>query len=153
MSECTGGQIMDWLKAFVDYGIIGFLVMLSIVSVSISVERYLVLKRVRLEEYDERQSLELDLTKKLHLIATIGSNAPYIGLLGTVFGIMLTFYSMGQSGFMDSSKIMLGLALALKATAVGLVVAIPSVACYNLLLRRVKVLIMQWEIRRGRTRV
>jgi len=153
MSECTGGQIMDWLKAFVDYGIIGFLVMLSIVSVSISVERYLVLKRVRLDEYDEKQSLELDLTKKLHLIATIGSNAPYIGLLGTVFGIMLTFYSMGQSGFMDSTKIMLGLALALKATAVGLVVAIPSVACYNLLLRRVKVLIMQWEIRRGRTRV
>ena len=144
---------MDWLKAFVDYGIIGFLVMLSIVSVSISVERYLVLKRVRLDEYDEKQSLELDLTKKLHLIATIGSNAPYIGLLGTVFGIMLTFYSMGQSGFMDSTKIMLGLALALKATAVGLVVAIPSVACYNLLLRRVKVLIMQWEIRRGRTRV
>jgi len=153
MSECTGGQIMDWLKAFVDYGIIGFLVVLSIVSVSISVERYLVLKRVRLDEYDEKQSLELDLTKKLHLIATIGSNAPYIGLLGTVFGIMLTFYSMGQSGFMDSTKIMLGLALALKATAVGLVVAIPSVACYNLLLRRVKVLIMQWEIRRGRTRV
>lgn len=144
---------MDWLKAFVDYGIIGFLVVLSIVSVSISVERYLVLKRVRLDEYDEKQSLELDLTKKLHLIATIGSNAPYIGLLGTVFGIMLTFYSMGQSGFMDSTKIMLGLALALKATAVGLVVAIPSVACYNLLLRRVKVLIMQWEIRRGRTRV
>ena len=144
---------MDWLKSIVDYGVIGFLVMLSIVSVSIAVERYLVLKRVRLEEYKEKQSLELELTNKLHLIATIGSNAPYIGLLGTVLGIMLTFYSMGQSGFMDSTKIMLGLALALKATAVGLVVAIPSVACYNLLLRRVKVLITQWEIRNGRTRV
>lgn len=54
---------------------------------------------------------------------------------------------------MDTGKIMIGLALALKATAVGLLVAIPSVALYNLLLRRVKVLIMQWEITNGRERV
>ncbi len=144
---------MDWLKEVVDYGIIGFLIVLSIIAVSIAVERYLVMKHIRIEDFAEKKSLELELTKKLHLIATIGSNAPYIGLLGTVFGIMLTFYSMGQSGFMDSTKIMLGLALALKATAVGLVVAIPSVAVYNMLLRRVKVLIMQWEISNARTRV
>lgn len=144
---------MDWLKEVVDYGIIGFLLILSVVAVAIAVERYLVMKRIRIEDFAEKKSLELELTKKLHLIATIGSNAPYIGLLGTVFGIMLTFYSMGQSGFMDSAKIMLGLALALKATAAGLVVAIPSITCYNMLLRRVKVLIMQWEIRNERTRV
>ena len=89
-------------------------------------------------------------TGKLHLIATIGSNAPYIGLLGTVLGIMLTFYTMGSAGFMDTGKIMIGLALALKVTAVGLLVAIPSVACYNLLLRKAKVLILQWEIKHGR---
>jgi len=144
---------MDWLKEVVDYGIIGFLLALSIIAGAIAIERYLVMKRVRIEDFAEKKSLELELTKKLHLIATIGSNAPYIGLLGTVFGIMLTFYSMGQSGFMDSTKIMLGLALALKATAAGLVVAIPSIACYNMLLRRAKVLIMQWEIRNERTRI
>lgn len=144
---------MDWLKEIVDYGIIGLLLILSVIAVAIAAERYLVMKRIRIEDFPEKKSLELELTKKLHLIATIGSNAPYIGLLGTVFGIMLTFYSMGQSGFMDSTKIMLGLALALKATAAGLVVAIPSIACYNMLLRRVKVLIMQWEIRNERTRV
>jgi len=144
---------MDWLKELVDYGIIGFLAVLSVIAAAVAVERYLVMKRIRIEDYTEKKSLELELTKNLHLIATIGSNAPYIGLLGTVFGIMLTFYSMGQSGFMDSSSIMMGLALALKATAVGLVVAIPSVASYNMLLRRVRVLIMQWEIRNERTRV
>jgi biopolymer transport protein ExbB len=48
---------------------------------------------------------------------------------------------------------MVGLALALKATAVGLLVAIPSVALYNLLLRKVKVLLMEWEIRNGRKRI
>jgi biopolymer transport protein ExbB len=73
-----------------------------------------------------------------------------VGLLGTVLGIMLTFYTMGKEGFMDTSKIMVGLALALKATAVGLLVAIPSVVLYNLLLRRVKVLMMWWEIKNGR---
>ena len=51
---------------------------------------------------------------------------------------------------MDSAKIMTGLALALKATAMGLVVAIPSVVCYNLLLRKVKVLLMEWDKHHGR---
>ncbi|MFA5074154.1 MAG: TonB-system energizer ExbB [Nitrospirota bacterium] len=142
---------MDWLKALIDYGIIGVLVFLSIVSVAIAIERHLLMKKIKIEDFSDKKSLELALTDKLHFIATIGSNAPYIGLLGTVFGIMLTFYSMGQSGFMDSSRIMMGLALALKATAVGLLVAIPSIACYNVLLRRVKVLIMQWEIKHERT--
>jgi biopolymer transport protein ExbB len=141
---------MEWLKMTIDYGIIGGLAFLSIVSLSIAIERYLVLRRIRIEDYREKKALELELTKKIHLIATIGSNAPYIGLLGTVFGIMLTFYSMGQSGFMDTNNIMIGLALALKATAVGLVVAIPSITCYNLLMRQVKVLIMQWELQRER---
>lgn len=96
-----------------------------------------------------KKSLELELTKKIHLIATIGSNAPYIGLLGTVLGIMLTFYMIGKEGFMDTGKIMAGLALALKATAIGLLVAIPAVSLYNFLLRKVKVLLMTWEIDHG----
>jgi biopolymer transport protein ExbB len=48
---------------------------------------------------------------------------------------------------------MTGLSLALKATAIGLVVAIPSVFFYNLLLRRAKVIMMEWEIENGRERV
>ncbi|ABC78648.1 TonB-system energizer ExbB [Syntrophus aciditrophicus] len=141
---------MDWLKEAVDYGIIWGLVFLSFISVGIAIERHLLYRHINLEKFSDRKSLEMVLTRKLHLIATIGSNAPYIGLLGTVCGIMLTFYSMGRDGFMDTGKIMVGLALALKATAVGLCVAIPSIVLYNLLLRRVKVLMMNWEIRNGR---
>ncbi|OPY16819.1 MAG: Biopolymer transport protein ExbB [Syntrophus sp. PtaB.Bin075] len=141
---------MDWLKEAVDYGIIWGLVFLSFISVGIAIERHLLYRHINLEKFSDRKSLEVVLTRKLHLIATIGSNAPYIGLLGTVCGIMLTFYSMGRDGFMDTGKIMVGLALALKATAVGLCVAIPSIVLYNLLLRRVKVLMMNWEIRNGR---
>lgn len=144
---------MEWLKVIIDYGVIWLLVLLSIVAVACAIERNMVFKKTRLEDYPDKKSLELELTKKLHIIATIGSNAPYLGLLGTVFGIMLTFYSMGSEGFMDTGKIMMGLALALKATAVGLLVAIPSVVLYNLLLRKAKVLILRWEIMNGRERV
>lgn len=141
---------MEWLKVIIDYGVIWLLVLLSIVAVACAIERYLVFKGIHLQDFTDKKSLELELTKKLHIIATIGSNAPYLGLLGTVLGIMLTFYSMGSEGFMDTGKIMMGLALALKATAVGLLVAIPSIVLYNLLLRRAKVLILRWEIMNGR---
>lgn len=140
---------MEWLKVSIDYGIIGFLGIMSIIAVAIAIERHLVYKRLSINDFKNKKSLELELTRKLHIIATIGSNAPYIGLLGTVLGIMLTFQTMGTDGFMDSSKIMVGLALALKATAVGLLVAIPAIVLYNLLLRKAKVLMMQWEIENG----
>jgi biopolymer transport protein ExbB len=140
---------MEWLKLVIDYGIIGLLACMSIVAVAIAIERFQTYKGTRIADFPDKKSLELHLTEKLHIIATIGSNAPYIGLLGTVLGIMLTFYSMGRQGFMDSGAIMTGLALALKATAIGLVVAIPSTALYNFLLRRVKVMIMRWEIDHG----
>jgi biopolymer transport protein ExbB len=144
---------MEWLRVAIDYGIMGLMLLLSIVAVAIAVERHLVYKKLNIEQYRDMKSLEMVLTEKLHFIATIGSNAPYIGLLGTVLGIMLTFYTMGKEGFMDSGKIMVGLSLALKATAAGLLVAIPAVVLYNLLVRRAKVLMMQWEIQNGRERV
>ena len=143
---------MDWMNELhniVDYGVLGLLLLLSVTAIALALERFLVYRAVRIETFADRRELELHLTHKLHLIATIGANAPYIGLLGTVLGIMLTFYDIGTAGF-DTTKIMQGLALALKATALGLLVAIPAVTLYNLLLRRCKVLLMQWEIRDGR---
>jgi biopolymer transport protein ExbB len=144
---------MEWLKIGVDYGIIVILILMSIIAIGIAIERFTFYRTIKLETFPEKKTLELKLTSKLHLIATIGSNAPYIGLLGTVMGIMLTFYTIGQEGFMDTGKIMVGLALALKATAVGLLVAIPSVSLYNFLLRKVKVLLMNWEIQHGIERI
>jgi biopolymer transport protein ExbB len=141
---------MAQLENIINYGIIGLLILMSIIAVAIAVERFLTYQKIQIKDYSDEKELELELTKKLHLIATIGSNAPYIGLLGTVLGIMLTFYTMGREGLMDTSKIMIGLALALKATAIGLIVAIPSIVFYNLLLRKAKVILMRWEISNGR---
>ncbi|MBV5328118.1 MAG: TonB-system energizer ExbB [Chlorobium sp.] len=141
---------MNLLHGIIDYGIMGILLLLSIIAVAIAVERFFVYRATQIEAFSDKKELELHLTEKLHILATIASNAPYIGLLGTVLGIMLTFYNMGQSGFMDTGKIMMGLALALKVTAAGLFVAIPAITLYNFLLRRSKVLIMRWEINHGR---
>ena len=89
--------------------------------------------------------LNVALTRNLTWISTIGSNAPYVGLLGTVFGILITFYDIGQSSNIEPAAIMTGLALALKATAAGLLVAIPSIMIYNGLLRRVEVITANWK--------
>jgi biopolymer transport protein ExbB len=144
---------MYWLSYLVDYGIIGLLILLSIVSLAIFVERCFFMRRLKVQEYTGRKALELDLTRGLTVLATIGGNAPYIGLLGTVLGIMLTFYTIGVEGYVDPTRIMVGLALALKATAIGLLVAIPSIAFYNFLLRRTKVLLGAWDMSNGRERV
>ncbi len=144
---------MEWLKSVVDYGIIGFLIVLSIIAVSVAIEKYLFYKRIKLDTYQDKKTLEIALINKMNIISTIGSNAPYIGLLGTVLGIMLTFHTMGNQGFMDPGKIMVGLALALKATAIGLIVAIPAVTFNNFLLGKAKVLMMQWETKNGRERI
>src|SRR5574340_335997 len=129
---------MEWLKLIVDYGVIGLLFAMSVIAVAVAVERRLYYHRLSPDAFTDKRALELELTRKLHIIATIASNAPYIGLLGTVLGIMLTFYTMGRDGFMDTGKIMVGLALAMKATAVGLLVAIPAITLYNFLVRRAK---------------
>jgi len=144
---------MEYLRDVIDYGVIGLLVLMSVIAVAIAVERHLTYRKIRIEDFGDSKLLELELTRRLHVVATIGSNAPYIGLLGTVLGIMLTFYTMSREGFADTGNIMFGLALALKATAIGLTVAIPSVVLYNMLLRKVKVLVMRWEIRNGRERI
>lgn len=77
------------------------------------------------------------LEKHLNFLATVGSNAPFIGLLGTVFGIMEAFRSLASSDA-DPHIVMLGISKALVATAVGLLVAIPAVIAYNHFQKKVK---------------
>jgi len=142
--------MMGWLVWVIDYGIIGTLLGMSIIAVAVAIERFRLYANTSLDAFADKKELELHLTRKLHIIATVGSNAPYVGLLGTVLGIMFTFASIGQDGITDPGKMMAGLALALKATAIGLLVAIPAVVLYNFLLRRAKELMMKWEIVHGR---
>jgi len=140
---------VEALKETVDYGVIGLLLVLSVWSVAIAVERWLFYRRLDVQQFPSLQELEIALTKRLVIIGTVAANAPYIGLLGTVLGIMLTFHTMGTSGTMAVSTIMIGLSLALKATAMGLLVAIPCVVMNNVLRRRVAELIAQYKVQHG----
>jgi biopolymer transport protein ExbB len=105
-------------------------------SVDRAVRAYLVEERTRMEQ-------------GLTVLATLGSNAPFIGLLGTVLGIIQAFGVLAdnQSGM---AVVMASLAKALGATAVGLFVAIPAVAAYNLFSKRMRLVLTQAESLRDR---
>ncbi len=140
---------MDALKNLVDYGVIGVLLGLSVWAFAVAIERWRFYRRLDLSRFPNQQVLQIALTKRLVVIGTAAANAPYIGLLGTVLGIMLTFHTMGTSGTIAVSTIMIGLSLALKATAVGLLVAIPCVVLNNALRRRVAELMTAYEVQHG----
>ena len=136
---------MEFLKAHVDYIILGILGLMSLIMLWKVVERYIFFVRMDVRDYPNIHELNIALERNLTPIYTIGSNAPYVGLLGTVTGILITFYDMGQhGGNIDAAQIMVGLALALKATALGILVAIPSVMFYNILSRKVDVRREKW---------
>jgi biopolymer transport protein ExbB len=136
---------MEVLKEYLDYGVLGVLGFMSFLLVAFVIERYLYLARVDVALFDNAEELNISLTRNLTAIATIGANAPYVGLLGTVLGILIAFYDIGQGGAIETEVIMLGLALALKATALGLVVAIPAIIFYNALVRKVEVITALWR--------
>ncbi len=71
------------------------------------------------------------LEKNLLVLGTLGSNAPFIGLFGTVLGIIKAFNDLALAGTSGPTVVMSGVSEALMATAVGLLIAIPSVAAYN----------------------
>ncbi len=89
-----------------------------------------------------RAEEKLRLERNLSYLGTLGANAPFIGLFGTVLGIIRAFKDLAESGLKpggeQSAAVMAGISEALVATAVGLLVAIPAVVAYNLFQRRVK---------------
>ena len=138
---------MNFLRSYLDHMILGVLGLMSIIMVALVIERYFYYKSLKseaLKQFDHIELLKTALTKNLTTISTIAANAPYIGLLGTVIGILVTFYDMGQSGDINVNQIMVGLAMALKATAAGLLVAIPAIILYNGLMRKVDVKVSSW---------
>ena len=81
----------------------------------------------------------LRLRRYLTMLATIGSTAPFIGLFGTVLGVLQAFEEMGKAGSnVEGSAVAGNIGAALSATAVGLLVAIPTVMAYNFLVGRVQ---------------
>ncbi len=85
------------------------------------------------------------LEKYLTFLATTGSTAPFIGLFGTVWGIMTSFKAIGETGSASLAVVAPGIAEALIATAIGLVAAIPAVIGYNHFQHKIRVLIGEMD--------
>lgn len=176
------------------HGILWFMGGMSVISVSIMIERYFALRRIssssqsmargfkaaiekdtieQIEKFGEDQrSIEgkalgyglqyvknhgasgLDelfnsyktiekpgLEKNLNLLGTIASNAPYVGLLGTVMGIMKAFNDLANAPGQGNEVVMAGIAHALVSTAIGLAVAIPAVVAFNFFQKKVSLVL------------
>lgn len=131
---------MGFLKDYIDLIIFLILGIMAFIAFWCVVERMLFFRKINFKNYENQEQFDDAISENLTTIYIIYSNAPYIGLLGTVIGIMVTFYEMGLAGNIDVKSIIVGLSLALKATALGLLVAIPALMAYNALLRRVSLL-------------
>ena len=84
---------------------------------------------------------KVKLERRLIVLGTVGSNAPFIGLFGTVLGIIQAFHNLAVDSDEGATAVMSGISEALVATAVGLIVAIPAVVLYNWFQRRNKELL------------
>ena len=90
---------------------------------------------------------ELDHQERyLHLLATIGNTAPFVGLFGTVWGIMGSFQEIGRQGSANIAVVAPGVAEALINTATGLFVAIPAAVAYNLFISKIRKMHVQLEV-------
>jgi hypothetical protein len=142
--------------------ILAFLFGLSIYSISIILERRSYFKKFDLakvideflpllKNQDQKKiQLELFLLKKkleknISFLGTLGSTTPFVGLLGTILGIIVSFGKLSVTKT-DTNIIMFSLAEALILTAVGLVVAIPAVVAYNFFQKKIKMILEEVKI-------
>ena len=91
---------MEFLKAHVDYIILGILGLMSLIMLWKVVERYIFFARMDVRDYPNIHELNIALERNLTPIYTIGSNAPYVGLLGTVTGILITIWAKAVATLM-----------------------------------------------------
>jgi biopolymer transport protein ExbB len=155
--------------------IVGLLLVMSLAAVATAVERAVTLRVTRQglpafepqwravlagglgrpetrEAYDRlvRQHLletGASLRQRLGLIATIGSTAPFVGLVGTVLGIVNAFGQLAAGGQPGLGTVSAGIAEALVTTAIGIAVAIPAVWCFNALTQRISRVLVELECR------
>lgn len=127
--------------------ILWILIGMSFVSFGIIVERVLAFIYVKKHLQNlNRAELRILLEKRLGILATFGNNAPFIGLFGTVLGIINAFHSLSKEGNeFGVNVVMGGISEALIATATGLFVAIPCVIAYNYFVRKIKMILLEME--------
>lgn len=156
-------SVIEWLARIILAGLVG----LSIWSVTIILDRRKFLKEFDTNsEFDKVKAIAKDFQKEnvsqglsryffklqeslqngIGVLGTIGSTTPFIGLLGTILGIIVAFGELSQ-GSAGTNAIMFALAEALILTAVGLFVAIPAVIAFNVFNKKIKLIINDLQTR------
>ncbi|MFN0118709.1 MAG: MotA/TolQ/ExbB proton channel family protein [Elusimicrobiota bacterium] len=109
---------------------------------------FLAQTREQMERHQYRaiQASVQHLEKNIAFLGTIASVAPFIGLLGTVIGIIRSFQAVSMSSAGGASSVALGISEALVGTAAGLVVAIPALLGYNHFVNKMRILTQDWEL-------
>ena len=92
----SNATTFEFLEQYSDYVIIGILLLMSVIMLTAVIERFSLFKECERSEIFQYHALEIDLNRNMTVISTVGANAPYVGLLGTVIGILLTFYQIGH---------------------------------------------------------
>jgi len=103
----------------------------------------------RRELLRKTEALAADVRRGMSIIASVGSIAPFVGLLGTVFGIITAFQGIAKEGSGGLGAVSMGISEALYETALGLVVAIPAVLAFNWLSAQADALLLALEQARG----
>ncbi len=94
-------------------------------------------KVYEVQESAEKRHLESGVS----FLGTVGANAPFLGLTGTVLGILIAFNKFAEAGGKGSTEVMVAIARALVATALGLIIAIPAVVAFNVLKNRIRTIL------------
>lgn len=136
------------MKEIIETGVMGILAVSLISIVYFSIDRFSAFKFItgQLAKFKNKTELEIELNKKMTVIYSVSSNAVYIGLLGTVLGIIVT---LGQIGDGNQAGIIASLSLPLISTAASLVVAIIGTFFYNALNAEIETVKMRWDIEHG----
>ncbi len=119
---------------------------MSVISFGVIVERGLVFLSIKNQmNVLNPIQIRIALEKRLGILATFGNNAPFIGLFGTVLGVINAFHALSNGSDFKINVVMGGISEALVATAAGLFVAIPCVIAYNYFVRRIKGILLEIE--------
>ena len=142
---------MEFLKDYIDLIIFIILGVMAFIAFWCVIERVLFFRKIDFKNYENQEQFDDAISENLTTIYIIYSNAPYISSLlrlraFSLTGRLITFYEMGIAGNIDVKSIVVGLSLALKATALGLLVAIPALMAYNALLRKVSLLSNAYKV-------
>jgi biopolymer transport protein ExbB len=138
------------IKTTIEITVMAILAISLLTIIYLSINRFSAFSFVEehLDRFSNRTELEIELNKKMTVLYSVASNAVYIGLFGTVLGVIVTLNQIGAS---NQKEIIASLSLPLISTAASIIVAIIGTFLYNALIDKIDTVCKKWDIHNGRS--